>query len=291
MTRYALTNDFEKLLDVPITERGQNSMVRCPFHPDDRASLSIDLERGFWICFGCGERGTIFSMAQKLNQVLDSDDVLARSSRADQPRDEPHDFHEKAEALYFKATVDKPLQMVRYFTSRGLHPLVLHKFILGWDGNRISMPYYDDDKVVAIKYRYPDGFKSYEQGSIHYLYNVNSARRGTEQVIICEGESDTHAVWSNVADHDIMATVGVPGVGNGMPSRATWELYALELLWAKRIYIAFDADNAGDAGAELAMSVLGPKAKRMRPTKGNDMAEHLMKGGTLAEAGMDGENN
>jgi 5S rRNA maturation endonuclease (ribonuclease M5) len=163
--------------------------------------------------------------------------------------------------------------------------------MLGWDGKRIAMPYYDGDSVVAIKYRYPDGFKSYEQGSQHYLYNVNDVRAQSKTVIICEGESDTHAVWSAVDKIKDMSyhisVIGVPGVGTGMPSQKTWELYALEMIFAEKVYIAFDADNSGDAGAKLAMSILGDKSIRMRPTVGNDMAEHLMKGGSLVEAGMD----
>ena len=29
----------------------------CPFHDDTRHSLSIDLDRGAFYCFACGERG------------------------------------------------------------------------------------------------------------------------------------------------------------------------------------------------------------------------------------------
>lgn len=269
-------------------------MLRCPFHDDDRASLSINLETGLWMCFGCSKRGTIFRLAEYLDQELDGEDVLFRSLKADLDPVEPADFRDLAAQLQTNGWM-YPLPIIEYFFSRGIrNGNVIQKFRLGYDPDkkRIAMPYYDGDKVVAIKYRYPDGFKSYEPGSRHYIYNVNEVRvPGIETIIVCEGESDTHAVWSAVdriatKPHTI-AVVGVPGVGSGLPSRKMWELYALEFMWANAVYIAFDADDAGDAGAELAMSVIGGKARRMRPVSGKDMAEHLKEGGSLVDAGMD----
>lgn len=32
-------------------------LMPCPFHADSQSSLSVDLEKGVWKCFGCGEQG------------------------------------------------------------------------------------------------------------------------------------------------------------------------------------------------------------------------------------------
>ena len=37
--------------------RRTNQNIRCPFHDDRNASLSVDLDSDRWKCFGCGEGG------------------------------------------------------------------------------------------------------------------------------------------------------------------------------------------------------------------------------------------
>ena len=68
------TIDWAKVLvsadvDVPLS-RSEFSTL-CPFHSDSRASCSINLDKGVWICFaGCGQ-GSLRTFVQK---VLDIDD-------------------------------------------------------------------------------------------------------------------------------------------------------------------------------------------------------------------------
>ena len=295
MSRYALTEEFEKLLGRTIPERGQNAMVYCPFHENtDTPALSIDLDRGLWVCFGCGEKGSIMSLAHRLDQEIDETAVMMRAvEAASQPYTEPQDFRELADRYHEKAWKTQSPEVVRYIVNKGLSPKVFRHFKLGWSGKGISMPYYDDERVVGIRYRGYDGFKWSETGGVRYLYNVNDVR-AAQVVILCEGESDTHAVWSTLDKPNPIwqnvATAGVPGVGKGQPSRATWELWCLELMWAKRVYIAFDADDAGDSGAVIPAALLGSKAVRLRPTKGKDMSDHLQGGGTLDELGLEDED-
>jgi len=41
-------------------------MVICPFHVDTDPSLSLDLTRGLWFCFGCDEGGGVIDFYQKM---------------------------------------------------------------------------------------------------------------------------------------------------------------------------------------------------------------------------------
>jgi DNA primase len=286
--RYPLTGEFESVLGIEIRERGKNSMVRCPFHEDRTPSLSLDLVRGLFICFQCGEKGTIEYLAARLNKPIDP--TAAVRQRLEYVEPERQDFSSLAERLHEQALRARPKAIVEYILGRGLDPEAFRHFRLGWDGSRISMPYYDGATVPAVRYRGPGPRKSFEEFSRRCIYNVNDIR-GAESVILCEGESDTHAVWSRLASPGLwwynVGVAGIPGVGQGQPSQETWELWLLDLMGAKRVYIAFDADDAGDAGAIIPMAILGDKAVRVRPTKGKDMAEHLMNGGTLSEAGLD----
>lgn len=292
--KYALTDVIEKLLDTPIPERSQNAMVRCPFHGDEHASMSVDLDRGLWVCFGCGEKGGINKLARLMNTEVNEAEVLTRSLAAaiDRGYEEPPDFTGLALNLHAEAFKYQPAQLTSFLLQRGIHGSVVNKFTLGWDAGRkrISFPYFDDDRCTGIKYRYADGSKDNEKGTKRYIYNVNDLRAGRQAAILCEGESDTLATYSQLVKlglHDRVAAVGFPGAS---ASRANWELYALEFMWTGKVYVAFDADDAGDKGAAIPMQVLGEKAERVRPVNGKDMSDHFLKGGTLETLGIATDN-
>ena len=291
MARYALTDIIADILGHPVSERNQNAVVRCPFHDDRLPSLSIDLDRGLWICFGCGLRGGLHSLATRLNQEVDDVEVTLRSyeAAAGNPYfEEAPDFATLAASQRDALHTDRPDVLVEFIVSRQLDPRVVKHFGLGWDrrGGRISFPYYRDGTVFGIKYRDRLGNKTSETGSRRGIYNVDDVTY-RPYVILCEGESDTLAVWTQLTNSSLPATVkerigvgGIPGVAG---SKSQWETWALDLIWAKRVYVAYDADKAGDDGAELPMSALGDKAVRLRPTKGKDMTEHFLNGGTLSD--------
>lgn len=283
--KYALTDVVEELLGHPVPERSQNAMVKCPFHGDEHASMSIDLDRGLWVCFGCGEKGGLNRLSRMLDKEVNEGEVLIRSLNValDRGYESPPDFTDLAHNLHAQAMLHKPLALVKYFLDRRLHGSVMTKFTIGWDPGhqRIAMPYFEDEVAVAIKYRYADGAKGNEAGGKRYIYNVNDIRSGAQAAILCEGESDVHATYSQALKEDLnIVVVGFPGAS---ASRANWELYALEFLWVEKVYVAYDADEAGDKGAEIPLAVLGDKAVRVRPTKGKDMTDHFLRDGTLTE--------
>jgi CHC2-type zinc finger protein len=48
---------FRRHLDLSPLRGRTRGLVRCIFHEDRDASLSLDLERGLFHCFGCGAKG------------------------------------------------------------------------------------------------------------------------------------------------------------------------------------------------------------------------------------------
>src|SRR3989338_8736193 len=44
---------------------GKGYVVKCPFHEDTTASLSITPGKGLWQCFGCGAAGDVFKFIEK----------------------------------------------------------------------------------------------------------------------------------------------------------------------------------------------------------------------------------
>jgi hypothetical protein len=197
--------------------------------------------------------------------------------------EDPKNFAALAKELRANLQRSRPDDVVRFITERQLSPRVLREFGLGWDGHRIAFPYYDDEEVFGVKYRDRNGNKTSETGSRRGIYNVNDVRF-KPYVILCEGESDTLAVWSHIHERyivDITEKVGVGGIPGVSGSKSTWEVWALDLLWAKKVFVAFDADEAGDNGVIMPMQAIGEKAVRMRPTMGKDMTDHFLAGGYI----------
>lgn len=286
-----MTDLISDILGQPVRENRKDALVKCPFHDDRHASLSIDLEQGWWICFACGARGGIQSLAARMNREVNDADLALRVYEGSLGAlvQEPTDFAEMARELRANLHRSRPDDVVRFITERKLSPRVLKHFGLGWTGRAIAFPYYDEDAVFGVKYRAADGKKWAEPGTRRGIYNVNDVRF-KPTVILCEGESDTLAVWSHLTENfpaDTVSRIGVGGIPGVAGSRSTWEVWSLDLLWAKRVIIAYDADEAGDTGAELPMAAVGDRGIRFRPTLGKDMTDHLLAGGTLD--GLEGE--
>jgi DNA primase len=50
---------------VRLRRAGRNFVGLCPFHNEKTASFTVNLERGFFHCFGCGAGGTVFDFLMK----------------------------------------------------------------------------------------------------------------------------------------------------------------------------------------------------------------------------------
>lgn len=51
------------------TARGEQIMIRCPFHDDRKPSLSINLTKGVWNCKGCDCSGNVLDFVQQIETV------------------------------------------------------------------------------------------------------------------------------------------------------------------------------------------------------------------------------
>jgi hypothetical protein len=271
---YALEDRIHDLLG-PSRSRGVNQDFRCVVHEERNASMSVNLETGLWFCHSCGAKGNYERLRRIQGAGPDADYKWQSAiNRAREEVVEPPDLRD------ILCTSKKWGTMARDFcSSRGISRGSLEDYEVVESVGRLAFPYIDTEgRVTGIKYRYPDGRKSAEPGSEFGIFGVVLAS-GNDSVIICEGESDTLRVHTEVGGR-----VGVCGTSGAAVSAAQWTIFGVSLLFTSHIYLAYDADAAGDKCSEVAMSVLGDdRCVRMRPTRGKDLSDHLMAGGTLRE--------
>jgi hypothetical protein len=71
---------FGKYLDLTPLHRRSRGLVRCRFHHDPKASLSVDVEKGLFNCFGCGVRGGLRRFAELVGEALGYQPPAAREA-------------------------------------------------------------------------------------------------------------------------------------------------------------------------------------------------------------------
>lgn len=114
---------------------------------------------------------------------------------------------------------------------------------------KIIIPYLEYGQPVAIRGKQIGGKYLSLPGSHSRLYGHDSVR-GQDSVIITAGEFDAA----------VLQQLGFNAAG--APGENQWKGEWTELLVdAKRIYIMFDSDTAGKAGAEKLATTLGPRSR------------------------------
>ncbi|MBD5391819.1 DNA primase [bacterium] len=112
---------------VPLTRKGQNYWGCCPFHNEKTPSFSVNEEKGFYHCFGCGEHGDIISFTMKTNNVDFRAAIaeLADMAGVKMPEYKPRDPAASAAADGYVAIADRAatLYQQKLFEECGAHAL------------------------------------------------------------------------------------------------------------------------------------------------------------------------
>lgn len=283
---YALTAAVSDLLGYPVPERSVNAMIHCPFHEDRTPSFSIHLDEGVWHCFSCQESGTLKGLYRRLGTDVDPSIRLIQAKRdAEEPIVTSRNFASQANGFIRDLRQGNGDDFYRRFcTDRGIVAERVERYHVGYNDERdaLAFSYADQDgRVTGIKYRKRDGFKFSEPGSVYGLFGLSDVL-GKSDIVVCEGESDTLRVKTEVGDR-----YGVCGTSGASVSATQWSRFGLHFLFARRIYLLYDGDSAGDACAEAAMSVLGDtKCVQLRPPDGEDATSYLQQGLALEHLGL-----
>lgn len=112
---------------VPLVRKGQNYWGCCPFHNEKTPSFSVNEEKGFYHCFGCGEHGDIISFTMKTNNMDFRAAIteLAQMAGVKMPDYKPRDPRDVAREESYVSITDRAAQMYqkKLFEECGAHAL------------------------------------------------------------------------------------------------------------------------------------------------------------------------
>lgn len=152
---------------VPLTKKGQNYWGCCPFHNEKTPSFSVNEDKGFYHCFGCGEHGDIISFTMKSENIgfVDAIKELAEMAGLKLPEFKPRDpaivqreesyfdITERAAAEYQKQLFTPTGAVaLEYIRGRGFTDDMIKKYRLGYapKNNLIANKFVNTKQDVLI---------------------------------------------------------------------------------------------------------------------------------------------
>lgn len=128
----------------------QNYTGLCPFHKEKTGSFSVNANHGYFYCFGCHEKGDVFTFVMKLENISFPEAIRVVAAKCGIPlpkrefnspeeareaglRRQLIDIHEAA-TQYFEANLKSPeaARAREYLTGRGVTAETIAKFRIGY---------------------------------------------------------------------------------------------------------------------------------------------------------------
>jgi DNA primase len=128
----------------------QNYTGLCPFHKEKTGSFSVNATHNYFYCFGCHEKGDVFTFIMKLENISFPEAVRAVATKCgialpkrefNSPEEAREagirrqliDIHEAA-TQYFEAQLKSPgaARAREYLSGRGVSPETIAKFRIGY---------------------------------------------------------------------------------------------------------------------------------------------------------------
>jgi 5S rRNA maturation endonuclease (ribonuclease M5) len=228
-------------------QSGQIVLKNCLYCHDEKWHFYIDpKDKGPWYCHKCNEKGNLWSLMKKMGDIQQS--IRPAFKNPDYKRPAPN----KADT-YHQALLENP-EAMDYVLSRGINRESIGKFKIGFYQNNgkkwLTIPHYQGEELVNIKFRsLPPAEKTFKRipNCKSILFNFDSIN-GHKDAYICEGELDTISLVQQGMENAIGTT---NGSGSFDPE------WVDQLKDLEKIYIVYDADDAGQKGARSLAKRLG----------------------------------
>lgn len=256
--------------------------VKCPWHNDSVESMNININTGRFYCHACDIGGDEYEFYRIVNgyekadfkrMVLDLEEKYGIRPQSEKEKSLSNSLIENFEEEATEYISDKEVQkfhkillqsnkMLHFLLNkRGLRRETIEKYKIGYDVERITIPIYDSHgRCVNIRRYLPESkgkakMISYKQGSgsarLYPIENLNN-----DMILLTEGEMD--CLLANQMGYNAITTTG---------GANTWKKVWNPLFKDKTVYICYDIDRAGVAGAEKIARNLHDIAKQIKIIK------------------------
>lgn len=219
--------------------------ICCPFHEDATPSCNLNVKKNIFKCHtsGCGASGDLISL---LAQILKTprrvmwEDLSTRYAIEDVKVIDSSVVERHHEAIWNA----KPFLEQLY--NRGLTEKVIRKHRLGFDGQRITIPIYNQNGLVVNVRRYLPGAPGSEKmknkrgyGKLR-LYPFEQLK--FDKLVLCGGEVKALVVASRLNKLGYGAVTATAGEGN-------WDASFNKHFEGKEVWVCYDIDKEGIEGA------------------------------------------
>jgi DNA primase len=261
-------NDLLSLGIVVKQVRGEEVLAICPFHDDHTPSLSLNLRKGVFCCFACNESGKFSKLGLSRDEFVTFDsfrDLLSGIDKSETPILKQL-FSLPREFRKFDGNPQNPFY--QYLMGRGITDDTIRHFKIGY----CDYGFYRGRIIVP----FPVGFvaRSIYNGIIgknhkRYLFPLGlpistfffNYSPSTNMPILVEGVFDALRVYS----------LGFTSVISPFSCKVSEEQIKLLCKYSSSvIYIFFDGDEAGCAGAQMAEEKLRSIFKIVKIVKISD---------------------
>lgn len=141
---------------ITLEKSGGNFKAKCPFHNEKSPSFFISPDRGTYYCFGCGEKGDIFSFVEKFEAI----DFLGALKLLAERANVPLTFDSKEEkgknqelfnvledaCIFFQNQLKNSKEALIYLRDRGLSASMLNNWRIGF-----ALPEWRELKKALLK--------------------------------------------------------------------------------------------------------------------------------------------
>ncbi|MBT4520885.1 MAG: DNA primase [Halieaceae bacterium] len=168
--------DIVEIIDrrVKLKKTGKNYSARCPFHDEKTPSFSVNQEKQFYYCFGCGAGGnalgflmdydntgfpeTVETLATSVGLEVPREQTRPGAPQEEQSNRELYAVMEQVEQFYRQALRNhaKATGAVNYLKERGLSGIIAKQFGLGyappgWDNLLTALGSSDGQRALLLK--------------------------------------------------------------------------------------------------------------------------------------------
>ncbi len=219
-------------------------------------SASFNFKSEVWHCMSCGKGGSFRTLARVLKQRGDSprpkkerDNVVPLKKGKPLPT-------RKQLRLWHRNLMERPVIKRKMAEERGLNEDTLKRYMIGYDGQRYTIPIFDADGELVNVRRYKPNAREHKFKMINWtgygegrIYGLETLAKHDE-VLLCEGEMDRLIALQH----------GLPAVTH-TSGASTFKVEWAALFEGKRVYIAYDEDSSGKKGADKAARALKETAE------------------------------